>query len=419
MADYTELLQALANQQQQYAQSNPYLIGGQTILKTPVQTTEQSDPLQTALVQALQGFIGSAATAYGGQQAKQQGLQLGQKFQSALQSPDPTSALLADPELSDMGQIMMLQKASEEAAKTNKIAELRDTYKEKAKYEMPQAIDTGTTKEVYGRDPETGFPKLIKSIPTPEKLSAGEQPVNREMLNQLVEQKQIPKEVADTIKTYNDLNAVYRGQRMEGIQSRYEQTRSDKTELGVMASPIVDPETGKAQTYSETAKKEISETASGTATILRNVEELRKAIKEDGRITVGDANSKQGAIAARIFIAQRKLYNEGIRINEYIKDLDANALGMSIFAEHPLDAFGQVLTGVDSERALDNFGKEVASVMKDHLLARGAKPDPEKYSKYDPMGAAALKKYLGEQPGGDVYEAMVQEELQKLRAGAK
>lgn len=154
MADYTELLQALANQQQQYAQSNPYLIGGQTILKTPVQTTEQSDPLQTALVQALQGFIGSAATAYGGQQAKQQGLQLGQKFQSALQSPDPISALLADPELSDMGQIMMLQKASEEAAKTNKIALMKEQYKMENENKPPTLISDYGGKDILYKGAE-------------------------------------------------------------------------------------------------------------------------------------------------------------------------------------------------------------------------------------------------------------------------
>lgn len=411
MPDYTGLLQALAGEQQHYASQNPWIIGGQAVLKTPVYATNETDPLQTALVQALQGLVGGFATSYGQSEVKTQSDALMGKLQAALagaaQGGSLGKALLADPDTKVLGETAYLEEQIRKAEDARKQKELENQLILKSRYDLPQSVDAGTSKEIYGHDWVTGEPKLIKSIPTPEKLSVGEQPVNQEMLGALVEKGQIPSEVAATIKTNNDLNAVYRGQRMEGIQSRFDINRQDRQELGASASPIKDPITGATKTFSEGERSKIAETSGAAATILRNVDELKKMIKQDGRITIGDPNSKQGAAASRIFIAQRNLYNEGIRINEYIKDLDARALGVSFFAEHPLETLAQTLTGVDTERALDNFGKEVASVMKDHLLARGAKPDADKLSLYDPQGGAALRRYLGEEMPTGPYGAKV------------
>lgn len=177
MPDYSGLLQALAGEQQHYASQNPFIIGGQAVLKTPVYATEDTDPLQTALVQALQGLVGGFATSYGQGQVKTQSDELMTKLQTALagaqQGGSLGEALLADPDTRVLGETAYLEEQIRKAADARKQKELENQMVLKGQYDMPESIDAGTKDLIYGRDPTTGKPVKIGEYDKPTYTHGG------------------------------------------------------------------------------------------------------------------------------------------------------------------------------------------------------------------------------------------------------
>lgn len=152
MPDYSGLLQALAGEQQSYAQQNPWIIGGQAVLKTPVYATNETDPLQTALVQALQGLVGGFATSYGQGQAQTQADALSSKLQNALMgAQQPGGAGLADALLADsdpavkkLGQAAYMQQLAQEAEDRSRVRKLLEEESIKAQFREPKTPSVET-----------------------------------------------------------------------------------------------------------------------------------------------------------------------------------------------------------------------------------------------------------------------------------
>lgn len=219
MPDYSGLLQALAGEQQSYAQQNPWIIGGQAVLKTPVYATNETDPLQTALVQALQGLVGGFATSYGQGQVKTQSDALMGKLQTALagaaQGGSLGEALLADPDTKVLGETAYLEEQIRKAEDVRKQKELENQLILKAQYDTPEAVDVGETRLLYGSDPVTGKKVKIGEFKDPSRSSSalGLSPVSSEFRSELG--------APSSVTTSREVDQWLRSKEMGGVADRF------------------------------------------------------------------------------------------------------------------------------------------------------------------------------------------------------
>lgn len=217
------------------------------------------------------------------------------------------------------------------------------------------------------------------------------------------------------LNTKGDVAKALQASKLQGVQGRFDKTFDNKLsqqDTGPASKPMLDAN-GNPSVMSTDEQKNVVALDKTVPTILRNVEVLKNSIAKDGTLTLGDPGSLQAQALAQIVNRLRGFDNQGIRFNEFLKDVDQTQIGIAVLSDNPVGALANVLKGQDALKSLERFGREVATQYKEGLIANKRIPDPDGLAQYDPDAASILKRYLS--PAGD-GDAAKRQRLAELRA---
>lgn len=119
-AGYSNILEALNNQNQFYTNTNPWLSAGRSISGVNVMS-QDADPWVNALAQIGTSFAGGLMQGYGQSQVLDKQQELGNKLAQALASDAPIVALKEDPDLANIAPIVESQQQARKQEMQDKI----------------------------------------------------------------------------------------------------------------------------------------------------------------------------------------------------------------------------------------------------------------------------------------------------------
>lgn len=357
MADaYDLLLSALLKDEGSYQTENPFYSAG-TGIDAVLATMPKYHlkPWEAALAGALGGFGSGVLKGIGTASADQKTASIAEKLAGALGGDDPVTALKADPELAKyapIAQIKTLQDKFElDKQKREALA--------KALLSPPQmrTVINGLTETQQEYNPLT---QQWKDIGSGQRFapsaSVGNQPVNSELIQALVDSGNLDPSIGASIKTQSDAALAQRTIANQGVQSR-----SDRTfEQGKKKSALFGYEPIDDSVVLDTA--DVTKYRQKIAAIQDVKGKLESLAGKDLTQIAGQDAQSQAATAALLFQSFRNMTGSGANLTANEVGL-INDMSPALAAGNLTEALKRGALGRDQ----NVFAKDLSKMLQDGL----------------------------------------------------